>query len=170
MNSIVLWMERFFSFSFELKGFGFGRLRGVPNKTPRSIPGSGSIFTRIMFLKSPGEVMGWPLIKGPVGFALQNVGVVHAIKKASGFLRLFSGDGGNWTPDTRIFSPLLYQLSYVTGYKILPGKPSGPQKYRNFIWQQTQDWILGFCSKILIQPTRSSNFRLNCRLWPSCNK
>jgi hypothetical protein len=25
-----------------------------------------------------------------------------------------SGDGGNRTPDTRIFSPLLYQLSYIT--------------------------------------------------------
>jgi hypothetical protein len=24
------------------------------------------------------------------------------------------GDGGNRTPDTRIFSPLLYRLSYVT--------------------------------------------------------
>jgi hypothetical protein len=28
---------------------------------------------------------------------------------------LESGDGGNRTPDTRIFSPLLYQLSYITG-------------------------------------------------------
>jgi hypothetical protein len=27
---------------------------------------------------------------------------------------LESGDGGNRTPDTRIFSPLLYQLSYIT--------------------------------------------------------
>lgn len=25
-----------------------------------------------------------------------------------------SGDGGSRTPDTRIFSPLLYQLSYIT--------------------------------------------------------
>ncbi len=25
----------------------------------------------------------------------------------------FSGQGGNRTPDTRIFSPLLYQLSYL---------------------------------------------------------
>ena len=27
---------------------------------------------------------------------------------------LASGDGGNRTPDTRIFSPLLYRLSYIT--------------------------------------------------------
>jgi hypothetical protein len=29
------------------------------------------------------------------------------------------GDGGNRTPDTRIFSPLLYQLSYITGTSLL---------------------------------------------------
>jgi hypothetical protein len=27
------------------------------------------------------------------------------------------GDGGNRTPDTRIFSPLLYQLSYITSIR-----------------------------------------------------
>ena len=29
-------------------------------------------------------------------------------------LRLFCGDGRDRTADTRIFSPLLYQLSYIT--------------------------------------------------------
>jgi hypothetical protein len=33
---------------------------------------------------------------------------------------LESGDGGNRTPDTRIFSPLLYQLSYITETTINP--------------------------------------------------
>ena len=29
------------------------------------------------------------------------------------------GDGRNRTADTRIFSPLLYQLSYITGSQLL---------------------------------------------------
>jgi hypothetical protein len=37
-----------------------------------------------------------------------------------GSLEKESGDGGNRTPDTRIFSPLLYQLSYITGKSPLP--------------------------------------------------
>ncbi len=35
-------------------------------------------------------------------------------------LRLRSGRGGNRTPDTRIFSPLLYRLSYPPIKKIFP--------------------------------------------------
>jgi hypothetical protein len=37
------------------------------------------------------------------------------MKSTQIFATLESGDGGNRTPDTRIFSPLLYQLSYITG-------------------------------------------------------
>ena len=39
-------------------------------------------------------------------------------KKAHRIWRAFpwSGAGGNRTPDTRIFSPLLYQLSYRTSF------------------------------------------------------
>ena len=37
-----------------------------------------------------------------------------AKKKAQRELRLPCGQGGNRTPDTWIFSPLLYQLSYLS--------------------------------------------------------
>lgn len=36
-------------------------------------------------------------------------------KKPSRMRGGLSGQGGNRTPDTRIFSPLLYRLSYLTG-------------------------------------------------------
>ena len=39
----------------------------------------------------------------------------ESIKNKMGNFRFpFRGDGGNRTPDTRIFSPLLYRLSYIT--------------------------------------------------------
>jgi hypothetical protein len=47
-----------------------------------------------------------------------------------GFL---SGDGRNRTADTRIFSPLLYRLSYIT-------VNNGGGKYNNYI-EQSELWI-----------------------------
>ena len=38
-------------------------------------------------------------------------------KSAMNFIALFCGDGRNRTADTRIFSPLLYRLSYITALK-----------------------------------------------------
>lgn len=44
------------------------------------------------------------------------VNLANKNKKPSNFKKLegWSGDGRNRTADTRIFSPLLYQLSYIT--------------------------------------------------------
>jgi hypothetical protein len=55
------------------------------------------------------------------------LGSGKARKKAFEVQRLLSGDGGNRTPDTRIFSPLLYQLSYITS-KSAPQRSAGAQK------------------------------------------
>ena len=34
----------------------------------------------------------------------------------------YDGQGGNRTPDTRIFSPLLYQLSYLARLQLLQAR------------------------------------------------
>jgi hypothetical protein len=58
------------------------------------------------------------------------------------------GDGGNRTPDTRIFSPLLYQLSYITGTSLpsrFPGVSDRGTKLDKFIFGAKQDaYFLGF--------------------------
>ena len=49
----------------------------------------------------------------------QNQDIGHTIKKAQYYftilgIKTLCGDGRNRTVDTRIFSPLLYRLSYIT--------------------------------------------------------
>ncbi len=60
-----------------------------------------------------------------------SIQVVYTTKKRRNALRLYrGGTDGNRTSDTRIFSPLLYQLSYGTSVLRL-------QKYCFFLyWQE----------------------------------
>ena len=58
------------------------------------------------------------------------------------FLFLLCGVGGNWTPDTRIFSPLLYQLSYRT--KFLQEGIYRCKGCKNKYSAQTIKFFLGF--------------------------
>jgi hypothetical protein len=50
-----------------------------------------------------------------------NLGVLPVIDAT---LILIGGQRGNRTPDTRIFNPLLYQLSYLADQALLDTKPA----------------------------------------------
>src|SRR6266700_8382127 len=54
-------------------------------------------------------------------------GVPETALNVSG--QVFGGQGRNRTTDTRIFSPLLYQLSYLAG-PVRPGSPSARKEAR----------------------------------------
>src|SRR5206468_10364599 len=52
--------------------------------------------------------------------------VVVSIELLLSWCRVADGQGGNRTPDTRIFSPLLYQLSYLAGGREYIDSPRPP--------------------------------------------
>ena len=76
----------------------------------------------------------------PAYRGLGSASTVRTVRpKLSKLLSHFSGQGGNRTPDTRIFSPLLYQLSYLAGTagKLTTAEHAGqrfmhyPHRFRN---------------------------------------
>ena len=66
-----------------------------------------------MFTKAMHNVLCHTNVNHSRFQASYHVNEIHTIKKGS-INAPFGGDGRNRTADTRIFSPLLYQLSYIT--------------------------------------------------------
>ena len=138
-------------------------------------------------LEEPLEWVNWLtdiiLVKN---WGVYNVDKVHKIQKTPSLLTrlLMRGVGRDRTADTRIFSPLLYRLSYRTWFYVLSPLhqlalsrlSSGPcfSNTPSSCWKTTADWATAPSGQIRIQKSEIRNrganicsFDLNMNIYAS---